>query len=74
MKKNNSNYKYTLDGIKGNTWVISSYVRRAMLKNGFPIEEINKYKEDSKKVPYDSLMEISESIITKINNHPDLKI
>ena len=59
--------KYNLVGIDGNAFSVMWYVREAMRKEGYSIEERKAYTDDATSGDYNHLLVVSIDMINKLN-------
>ena len=58
---------YDLVGIDGNAFSIMGYVRKAMRKEGYSSEEIEKYTNEAKSGDYMHLICVSQDMVEQLN-------
>ncbi len=59
--------KYTLIGVDGNAYAIMGYTAKAMRREGFSKEEIDKMYEEAKSGDYDNLLMVCMKYVDKAN-------
>lgn len=61
--------KYSLIGIDSNCFAILGYVEKAMKRENYSKEEIEKYVQDAESDDYQHLLYVSQKMIEKLNNN-----
>lgn len=66
-----SDIMYSLVGVDGNAYAIMGYVKRAMRKCGFSLEEQKEYIEKAMSGDYNNLLVVSMDYVDKCNERVD---